>query len=213
MKRVKLCSVLMLILVFCYACGSEANGTVQEENLSELVTVVDEYFCVDSIGQATHALIIQNSSSKTVRVEANVTAKDAGGNIIGARSGSVDAVPSGAETCVITKVSDVLGVADFDYTLSVQEEYDYINPIMQDISFEQSLTGEKAIVTCTNNGEETGKNLHVVALFFRGEEFVYYDNNVIVEIAPGGTKSVEVYPYGVGEFIHDNAKIYIHGWR
>ena len=212
MKRVKLFSLLVLVLIFCCACGSEANGTVKEENLSELVTVVDEYFCVDSIGQAEHVLVIQNNSSKTVHVDANVIAKDAAGNTIGARSGSVDAVSSGAETCVVTEIFDVLGVTDFDYTLTVQEEASYIEPIMQDISFEQALTEEKVIVTCTNNGKETVKNLGVVALFFKGEEFVYYRRNVITEIAPGETKAVEVKPYE-NELIHDDAKIYIHGWR
>lgn len=64
-------------IIFCCAWGKEKNGTAKEADLSELVTMVGEYYCVDSIGQAKHVLVIKNNSSKTVAVDVNVTVNDA----------------------------------------------------------------------------------------------------------------------------------------
>ena len=217
MKRMKLFFVLVLILSFCYACGSETNGTVsetdssvQEENLSELVTVVDEYFYVDSIGQATHALIVKNNSSKIVKISNNITAKDASDKTIGAGIGSINGVASGVEACVVTEIRDVVGATDFDCSLTVEEDK-YTVPVTQNIQFEQSLVGDKVVVTCTNNNEEDVKNLEVVALFFREGNFVYYGINWLQEIKTGATVAIEVHAREsyTEEMTYDDVKVFV----
>lgn len=210
MKRIKLFLLLVLTSIFCCACGSEANGIVEEENLSELVSIVDEYFYVDSIGQAKHALIVKNNSSKTVKISNNITAKDASDKTIGAGTGSIDGVASGVEACVVTEVYDVVGVTDFECSLTIEEDTRNV-PVTQNILFEQSLVGEKVIVTCTNNNEEDVKNLEVVALFFREGKFVYYGINWIQEIKAGGTVAIEVHAREsyTEKMTYDDVKIFL----
>ena len=214
MKRISLFLLTVLTIIFCCACGSETSGKAKEENLSELVTVTEEYFYVDSIGQGEYVVIVKNNSSKTVNATVNAIAKDASGQTIGASSATLSTIASGAEACIRNLFQGVSEAVDFECTLSVEEDTWY-DPVTQDLTFEQSLVGDKVIVTCTNNGEEAVENLDVVALFFREGEFVYYGINWSQEIEAGATVSTEVRSFEsyTQEMTYDEAKVYLSGWR
>ena len=209
MKRIKLFLLLVLTFIFCCACGSEANGTVEEENLSDLVTIVDEYFYEDTIPYTHHVYVIKNNSSKTVNVSANVIAKDASGQVIGASTDSADTIASGTEALIYSVFQNVSGATAFTYTMSVEETKHY-EPVTQDLSVEYSTANGKVIVMCTNNGQEDAGNLVAQGLFFKDGRFVDFDRVFFVEvIKPGVMVAEELLP----EEEFDDIKIFMSGWR
>lgn len=212
MKRIKLFSILVLMFVCCCACGSETNGagTDKEENLSELVTVVDEYFYEDTIPYTHHVYVIKNNSSKTVNVSANVIAKDASGEVLGASTDSADTIASGAETVIYSMFQNVSGAVSFTYTMNVEEESEFYKPVTQDLSVEHSIANGKAVLMCTNNGQEDAGNLDAQGLFFKDGKFVYYNRVFFTEdIKPGAMVAEELW----SEVEFDDVKIFMSGWR
>lgn len=201
--------MLVLTIIFCCACGSETNGAAKEVDLAELVTVVGEYSYENSNGYTYHALIVKNNSNKAVNVDANIIAKDASGNALGANTSSADTVASGAEALLYTMFPDVKGAAAFEYTLTIEEEKMF-EAVTQDLSVEQSINGEKVIVMCTNNGKETAENIVAQAIFLEDGKFVDYDINYFTEdIKAGATIAGEL----TSRKTFDEAKVYISGWR
>lgn len=192
--------------------GTSKVNAVVEEDLSELVTVVEEYSYENIIGSTNYVLIVKNNSGKSVDVNINATAMDAEGKLIGAADSFESALSGGEEACLINLFSGVKGVASFSYTLSVEENR-YYEGAIQDLAFEQSITDKKVIVSCTNNGKEAVEFVRAYGLFFKEGKLVDSDTSYIIdsdsELKPGVTLSKEL--SSSNEF--DEVKVYYSGQR
>lgn len=188
----------------------EEETKQQEENAEIKAEVIGEYHYTNSIGAAQYFLIVKNNSSETIEVNINATAKDAGGNLIGASTASEDAIPSGCEVCIGCYFSDAKKAETFEYVLSAKADK-YYEPAIQDLSYEESRTDKKVIVSCTNNGEDAASFVEGTALFFLNGELVYSDSTYFTdddsEIKPGATIIKEMKTFEE----YDDIKIYFSG--
>lgn len=195
----------------------EKNVAGQEKGIKQQVKgedikaeVVEEYHYINSIGAAQYFLIVKNNSSETIEVNVNATAKDSDGNLIGAKQSSEEAIPSGYEVCIGCYFSDAKNAESFECTLDAKKD-SYHDSAIQDLSFEESRTDKKVIISCTNNGEDAAKFVEATALFFLNGELVYSDSTYITdddsEIKPGATIIKEMTSYEE----YDDVKIYLSG--
>lgn len=182
----------------------------QQEDEDIKVEVVEEYHYINSIGVAEYFLIVKNDSSETISVNVNATAKDAEGNLIGANTQSEEAIPSGYEVCIGCYFSDAKNAENFEYTLDAKKDK-YYDAVIQDLSFEESRTDKKVIISCTNNGEDAAQFVEATALFFSNGELVRSDSTYITdddsEIKPDATIIKEMKAYDE----YDDVKIYLSG--
>lgn len=125
---------------------------------------VKEYTYTSSTDTNWYFMEITNNSDVTIQVETNVVAKDVDGNIVGAASGEEGAIESGYTVC-IPHMFDEVKPETYEYTISVNEE-EYHTPVLSDLQYEVSDTGDKLIVSCTNNGEEPAEFVEGLVLFF-----------------------------------------------
>lgn len=186
----------------------EIKQQVENEDIKAEVT--EEYHYINSIGAAQYFLIVKNDSSETISVNVNATAKDAEGNLIGANTQSEEAIPSGYEVCIGCYFSDAKNAANFEYTLDAKKD-SYYDAVIQDLSFEESRTDKKVIISCTNNGDDAAQFVEATALFFSNSELVRSDSTYITdddsEIKPGATIVKEMNAYDE----YDDVKIYLSG--
>lgn len=192
--------------------AEDSKGDTSELSGEELNKQIDvkEYHYINSIGSAQYFLVLKNNSNETISVTINATAKDAEGKLIGAATGSEDAIPSGYEVCVSCYFSDAENAESFEYMLDAKKDKNY-KPVIQDLSFEESRTDEKVIISCTNNGDDAAEFVEATALFFLNGELVYSDSTYITdddsEIKPGKTIIKEMTSYKE----YDDVKIYLSG--
>lgn len=185
----------------------ESKETADKEIKAD---VVEECYYIDSIGSAHYFLIIKNNSSETISVSVNATAKDAEGNLIGTTTQSEEAIPSGYEVCIGCYFSDAKNAASFEYTLDAKKDK-YYEAVIQDLTYEESRTDKKVIISCTNNGKDAAEFVKATALFFLNGELIRSDSTYMTdddsEIKPGATIIKEMNSFGE----YDDAKIYFSG--
>lgn len=172
--------------------------------------VIEEYHYINSIDAAQYFLIVKNNSTDTISVKINATAKDADGNLIGAKTGSEEAIPSGYEVCIGFYFNDAKNADSFDYTLDAKKD-EYYEAVIQDLTYEESRTDKKVIISCTNNGKYAAESVEATALFFLNGELISSDSTYFVdddsEIKPGSTIIKEMNAFGK----YDDVKIYLSG--
>lgn len=214
-------NLMLIISVLCLlcACGSNEPDSPSEENSTNQTEVVEEvaldeqmnveeYSFENTIGDTLCFLAITNNSSKTVKIDVNVIAKDADGNIIGATASDQNAVGSGETVCLCNYFSAVKNAESFEYTMVVEEDA-YYESAMKDIEIQESRTDDKVIITCTNIGEEEVDDVEAYALFFMNGELIGYDSSDIDELKAGVTMSTELAWYNG----YDDVKVYVRAER
>lgn len=174
---------------------------------------VKEYTYTSSTDTNWYFMEITNNSDVTIQVETNVVAKDADGNIIGATSGEEGAIESGYTVC-IPHMFDEVKPETYEYTISVNEE-EYHAPVLSDLQYEVSDTGDKLIVSCTNNGKDPAEFVEGLVLFFKGDQLLGQSSNYFTdddsELKPGNTIAKEFEIYSDEQY--DNYKVYLTGRR
>lgn len=191
--------------------SKSAETKMQDKEEKEIkVEVVEEYSYINSIGAAQYFLIVKNNSSETIEVNVNATAKDSDGNLIGAKQASEEAIPSGYEVCINCYFSDAKDADSFEYTIDAKKDKRY-DAVIQDLSYEESRTDKKVIISCTNNGEDPAAFVEATALFFLNSELVRSDSTYFTdddsEIKPGATIIKEMQSFEE----YDDVKIYFSG--
>lgn len=191
-----------------HAKQEESSQKVENNNIK--AEVIEEYYYINSIGSAQYFLIVKNISDETISVNINATAKDAEGNLIGAKTKSEEAIPSGYEVCIGCYFSDAKNAASFEYTIDAKKD-EYYEAVIQNLTYEESRTDKKVIISCTNNGNDAAKFVEATALFFSNGELVRSDSTYITdddsEIKPGATIIKEMKSYDE----YDDVKIYLSG--
>lgn len=192
--------------------SSESAPKLSGTDLNEMIDI-KEYSYKSGTDTTWYIMEVTNDSPVTISAETNVIAKDADGNTIGAASSSEDAIESGYSICLL-HMFDEGEPASYEYTISVKED-DYYAPILSDLSYEESDTGNKVIITCTNNGDEAAEFVEGTVLFFAGDKLLRHSTTYFTdddsEIKPGNTIAEEFDFYG--DEPYDNYKVYFTGSR
>lgn len=186
------------------------SESVKEDILTQLE--VSEYSMENSIGDTYYVLVVKNNSPDTLKINANCTAKDSSGALIGAASSEAEAIESGFEICMLNYFDGVKDAASFDYKLDVKKD-EYFKPVLSDLQYEVSKTDKKAIVSCVNIGDKSAEFVEGKALFFKDGTMINYSSTYFTdddnEIKPGDTIVKEFNSYE----IYDDVKIYFSGRR
>ena len=192
------------------------------ESSSEMPTVTGKFDADDVIKQLQVteyvwdtlfgnyvALVVKNNSSSLLRLTTNVLFKDDSGALIGTQSNEVRAFEPGAEAAILFQNDEAF--SSYEYSLQASEETSYKGAVLA-LSCDTNISGDKAILSVTNNGSLTAEFVEYTVLFMSGDQVVDYGWGYCVdsnnEIAPGKTEHAEARAYG-NEF--DSVKVYLTG--
>lgn len=132
------------------------------------------------------------------------------GEIIGADTSELYALGSGCTSCTVDYYNGVTGVSKYKYTLSVKEDENY-KSVIKDIAVDVSQQPDKAIVTCTNNGDSAAEFVEVIALFFKDDILIRNNTTYVVdddsELKAGATLSTQLDCYEQ----YDEVKVFLTG--
>ena len=200
--------------VECYLTGrSDGQASTASSGVSDSDFAVKEYLYENSIGDSMYFLAITNNSDKTVGINGNMTAYDAGGNVIGADSGSIDVLGPGEQSIMSFYFDSVKGIDNVQYTLGYDTE-PYYKSGLEGLEVVQNINAKNVVVTVTNNGTEASQFVEAYALFLDSAgKVVRYDSTYIVdgdsEIKPGATLSKQLDTYEA----FDTVEVYLTGRR
>lgn len=184
---------------------STTNNNSNTKNLNDCIKVIKEYKWDDDFYHYV-ALVVKNTSSQTVELNATMKMLDSNGKTIGAKNRSEYAF--GKNTEMLLLFSNETAFSSYSYTLKAEKDKYYSCPT-SNLSVSTNTTDEKAILEITNNGNVSAKFVEYYVLFFNNGGVVGYDWGYCVdsdsEIKPGNTEISEASCYE--EF--DNIKVYI----
>ena len=197
--------------------GSESNA----EEVAPVVTVSESDFEVEghlyttklgSTSYSRYYLIITSHAQAPVKISGNATAKDSGGNAIGAASTSVDILGPEETSIAYFFFDDVEGIAEVDYQLSYDTNVRYY-PVIANLDMQQTLNDKNVTISLTNNGSSSAQFVEAYALFFdANHEIIHTDSTYVVdsdsEIKPGATLSAQLDIYKGN---YDHVEVYLTG--
>lgn len=154
------------------------------------------------------ALIVKNNSNFDCQLSANVTFKNTDGQTIGADDGYLYALGKNTEACMV--LSNKEAFSSFDYSYEA-EKMEYYKCTTSAITCESSATSDKALLTFTNNGQETVGALSYIVLFFQGDRVVYDSWGLESDISAGKTFTKEANYYNSKDDF-DSVKVYYTGY-
>ena len=174
------------------------NSSSPNENISynDKITVVKEYTLPDGIGWYTrHFMVIRNDSNVTLNVNTSSLAYDSTGAIISAADSEFDALGAGCTSFVCEAFETDETIAKYNTTIKASQSK-YYESVIDDISYVTNKIKDGAVMQVTNNGSKAAMFLKGNALFFKGGELVYYEQNYYVdddsELKPGDTITKQV---------------------
>lgn len=189
--------------------SSESNPADAEDYAAQLDK--EEYTYDDGYGTTYHFIALKNNSDQTLTIATNSVAYNESGDKIGAGSGSLDALGPQSEQLVIEYIENVSDVDHFETTISASKSKWY-DDATGNIDVEADVFDDKAILTCTNNGDKAVDFVEGRVIFLKDGECVGYDTHYFND-EEGKLKSGESltkqFDYYDGTF--DEAKYYIVG--
>lgn len=169
---------------------------------------VTEYTWKNSIDTYYIALAVKNASPVDLEISTNMQFYDSSDKIIGAKEQTQDAVAAGSETIFIFNNDEAFSKYTYEFTVS---EPKYYACVSQNITYEESLTDKKAIITAKNNGDKPVEFAQCYVIFMNGKDAVGYESRYCTdndsELKPGKTQSVELKCYEP----FDSVKVYFTG--
>lgn len=157
-----------------------------EDVLSKLE--VKEYGCTTSYGSFSLFLVVTNHSESTIALTADLTPKNQEGQLTDVVSDYIYAFEGGATICLSFSLDEQPASYEYDFFVSEEE---WCAPILSNLSYETSVTGDKVIVSVTNNGDIPAEFVTYRALFFQGDTLVASDYGYTTdndsELKPGKT--------------------------
>lgn len=183
---------------------SQSEWMEQREEKDEDVSVDDieviaEYTLSDSIGwYSRHFMIIKNNSDVTVDVSTSSLAYSADGTMVSAADASLEALGAGCTSILYEAFETEAQIDHYDTTISVQES-EYYDSVIQDLAYTQNDIDGGAVFQVTNNGDTVAEFVEGYALFFSGDQLVYYEigdfTNDSFELNPGETITEQLTAY------------------
>ena len=191
--------------------GSGAGSSVASSSVSDSDIDVKAYPYQNSIGDTLYFLVITNNSDKILEFNANSTAYDSAGNTIGADSASIDVLGPGETTITYFYYEGVTGIDKVDYQISYGDS-SYYDPVISNLSVQESINNSNVVVTVTNNGSYPAQFVEAYALFLDSAgNVVNYTSQYITdddsEIKPGATISEQLSTYDS----FDQVEVYFTG--
>ncbi len=186
--------------VECFLTGrSDGEASVTSGAVSDSDFAVKEYSYENSIGDSMYFLVITNNSAETVGIDINMTAYDAGGNVIGADSSSIDVLGPDEQSIASFYFNAVTGIDHVDYSMGYDDD-PYYDAVLSELDIVQNINDRNVVVSVTNNGGEAAQFVEAYALFFdAGGNIVYYESAYVTdgdsEIKPGATISKQLDAY------------------
>lgn len=189
-------------------------GTPTSENTTnDNIKIIKEYLYEDKEYELgfhyIRAIVIENTSDKTIDVSANTTAYNAGGTSIGRKSDSIYALGAHHQYVIVEKYYTEEWIAKFKTTIiGPTGEWDYI--AIDDFTVKGTLYGNTVYIEYTPNSiQEKITSVETTILLFKNGNFVGTDYGYIYKPSTPGTwidtnyisedcDSVEVYVYGWG---------------
>ncbi len=175
--------------------GCDLSNTPHEWGISEKDLQVTEYRYQNETYLTEEALAIKNNSDKHAAVRVDMVAYDSKGNVIGAGfdcTKSLDCLAPGQETVLYARLMCVnVDHIDLFYSFNTYED---ATSDLENIEYTYEIDGQDVIVTATNNGAESLKNMYCQILYFdsTGKFFnirrVYF-NSEGGDLLPGETRS------------------------
>ena len=202
--------------------SEETIEAVEEEDSTPEVAVLDtpkdedfeiKEYLYENKYDSYYYLIVTNNSKVPVEVSGNATAKDAGGNAIGAGNFSINVIGPGQTSIGHFYFDDVHGINAVEYTLTYGTDL-YYEDVLADLSLSQTINNSNVIVSVTNNGTKPAEFVEVTALFFDANGNVVdtdsgYASDNDYEIKPGATLSVQLNTREA----FDHIEVYLDGRR
>lgn len=161
----------------------------QNEILSNLE--IKEYTLKDSLNYSV-LLEIKNNSNLETELNANMQFYN-GDKLIGSDKAYPRDISPKSETVLVFRNDDEFTKYNYDITPLEVKNYKCVT---QNISYEESLTENKAIITATNNGNESIKYAEGIVLFFKSSDLVDFGylsfEDEDMELKPSQSKIDEV---------------------
>ena len=193
--------------------ASDAGNLESDVGSDDLYSqlTVNEYSYENGIGSTYHFLAIHNNSDDTIKLDANVIAKDKDGNTVGASTPSARAIAPGQDALLTSLFSDVVGIDSYEYNLTSNVDPDHVSAY-PDIKIDLSYTDTKVIVSGTNTGDEILRYPEVYVLFFLDGSLIEHNSTFLTngdnELPPGTTIAKEV---SCLDDTYDDVMIFIRG--
>lgn len=146
---------------------------------------VTEYI-LNQYGYYRSILIIENNSKFDLTGSINVKYYTKGGNLVGAKSGDIDAFEKNTKTILIFSVDEEYDRMEYEFDV---EEEDYFSCVISALESENVSAKNKEILTVTNNGSIAAEFVEGYALFFNKGKLIDYEWTYFTdddcEIKPG----------------------------
>lgn len=193
--------------------SAQPETTSVEVNAVDEVEILAEYTLADGIGWYTmHFMVIRNNTGKTLDISTNSKAYTSDGSLVSVAESYFDALPAGCTSVVYEAFETDAEISYYDTKLNFSKS-DWYKPIIQDLSYEETIIKDGVIYEVTNNGNYVGDFIEGYALFFLGDILVGYDSNYFTdddnELKAGDSISKQFKSYN--EF--DRVEFYLEGTR
>lgn len=225
------CLILAFVMVlsFCACSGESAKSSVtsdyepqtnketekkEEPPKEDSIPIVEqlevEKYSYKSDWFNYFFMAIKNNSSLNADISVEVNFYDSDGKLVGAKSGSQEAIESGHSVLLYFMPDE--DYSSVEYELTAKEETWY-ECVQSDLTYEATEAKNKIILSVTNNGESAAEFVEASVLFFKGDEVVGFSQNYTTdddsELKPGKTINKEMDCYD--EF--DSYKVFLTGRR
>lgn len=186
--------------VECILIGrSDGAISVASSSVTDDDFVVKEYSYENSIGDSLYFLVITNNSTEIVSIDINMTAYDAGENVIGAADGSIDVLGPNEQSIASFYFDSVTGIDHVAYTMGYDDS-PYFEPVLSNLDIVQHINDKNVVVSVTNTGSEPAQFVEAYALFLDSAgQVVSYESRYITdsdsEIKPSATLSEQLDSY------------------
>ncbi|SDA68829.1 hypothetical protein SAMN02910368_02020 [Lachnospiraceae bacterium G11] len=194
--------------VYLYG-GCDLSNPHQEWGISEKDLQVTEYRYQNETYLTEEALAIKNNFDKHAQIRVDMVAYDSKGNVIGGGSDNTnkyDCLAPGQEAVLYARLMCV-NVDHIDLFYSFRTCENGISDL-ENIEYTYEIDGQDVIITATNNGTESLKNMYCQILYFdlAGKFFNIrraYFNSEGGDLLPGETRSCVVadYPYAFSDVL------------
>lgn len=190
------------------AATTAATGTFDENTVIKNLNVKEYTYK----GYSTYylLLVVKNNSGIGCDLEVSVDFYDSSKKIIGTKESSIDVLGAG-ETYVMSIYCDD-EFASYTYEFSAEEIASYYAPVAQNLKLDVTQATKKLIASVTNNGSVDAYYTKVAALFFKGNDVIYYNYTYVGDkdskIAPGKTEKKEISIYDE----YDRYETYINSY-
>lgn len=181
------------------------------EEVEKNIKITPYTYIYDDDSTQYFVAVLKNNSNQACTLTIHLELIDKDDDVIDTETETINAFAPGTEVAVkFNHDKDDEDFARYEFTLLPKELTDY-QCVTQDLDCKVSTDTDKATISVTNTGNLVAEYVQYTALFFKGDELVYADNDYVVdsdnEIKPSQTEVAEA---SCNEKF-DSVKVYLNG--